>query len=165
MLSYPPDLSQDEVDFNLASALQVWADNSGLRFTRSYNETPVLKISWEPKSHGDEHVFDGPDGVLAHAFFPKKGGFVHFDLEELWTVGVDHGKASSYTTLSNRSCIFLTISMFLGYNVFQVAAHEFGHALGLKHSQEPDALMYPYYRGYTPIFDYLLPQDDIQGEA
>ena len=50
-----------------------------------------------------------------------------------------------------------------GYNVFQVAAHEFGHSLGLTHSTVEGALMHPYYAGYTPIDEYVLPQDDIDG--
>uniref|UniRef100_A0A674NB86 72 kDa type IV collagenase n=1 Tax=Takifugu rubripes TaxID=31033 RepID=A0A674NB86_TAKRU len=47
-----------------------------------------------------------------------------------------------------------------GYSLFLVAAHEFGHALGLEHSQDPGALMAPV---YTFTKDFRLSHDDIQG--
>lgn len=52
------------------------------------------------------------------------------------------------------------LCLFLGYSLFLVAAHEFGHALGLEHSQDPGALMAPI---YTFTKDFRLSQDDIQG--
>lgn len=51
-------------------------------------------------------------------------------------------------------------SKLSGTNLFQVAAHEFGHSLGLSHSDEQKALMAPYYRGYKPGFQ--LHSDDIE---
>lgn len=47
-------------------------------------------------------------------------------------------------------------------NLLLVAAHEFGHALGLDHSQDPSALMYPTYK-YVNTQGYQLPLDDKQG--
>lgn len=41
-----------------------------------------------------------------------------------------------------------------------MAAHEFGHALGLEHSDDPGALMFPV---YTFAKDFRLSQDDIRG--
>lgn len=47
-----------------------------------------------------------------------------------------------------------------GYSLFLVAAHEFGHALGLDHSSVPEALMYPM---YTFTEEHPLHRDDVQG--
>uniref|UniRef100_S4RCQ8 72 kDa type IV collagenase n=1 Tax=Petromyzon marinus TaxID=7757 RepID=S4RCQ8_PETMA len=47
-----------------------------------------------------------------------------------------------------------------GYSLYLVAAHEFGHALGLEHSQEEEALMFPTYK-FTR--DNPLTPDDIAG--
>lgn len=49
-----------------------------------------------------------------------------------------------------------------GYNLFTVAAHELGHSLGLSHSKEPSALMYPNYKYYNSA-QYTLPKDDVLG--
>uniref|UniRef100_A0A3B1JRD4 Matrix metalloproteinase-9 n=1 Tax=Astyanax mexicanus TaxID=7994 RepID=A0A3B1JRD4_ASTMX len=47
-----------------------------------------------------------------------------------------------------------------GYSLFLVAAHEFGHALGLDHSNIKDALMFPMYKY---VADFHLHEDDIKG--
>lgn len=47
-----------------------------------------------------------------------------------------------------------------GYSLFLVAAHEFGHALGLDHSTVPEALMFPMY-SYTE--KQPLHEDDVKG--
>lgn len=95
-----------------------------------------IEIRFEVGEHGDGDPFDGPGGTLAHAYFPVYGGDAHFDDDERWTI---------------RS--------YRGTNLFQVAAHEFGHSLGLSHSDVKSALMAPFYRGYDPHFD--LDRDDI----
>ncbi|KAL0182975.1 hypothetical protein M9458_022350, partial [Cirrhinus mrigala] len=91
--------------------------------------------------HRDGYPFDGPNGFLAHAFPPFEGigGDAHFDDDE---------------TFFYRSP--------QGYNLFLVAAHEFGHSLGLEHSRDPGALMYPTYV-YRDMDTFVLPKDDVEG--
>lgn len=49
---------------------------------------------------------------------------------------------------------------FTAFNLFLVASHEFGHALGMAHSSDPGSLMYPVY-SYAKT--YPLSEDDIKG--
>ena len=74
------------------------------------------------------HAFDGAGGVLAHGFFPPSNGGsaagdIHFDTADNWKIGF--GGA--------------------GFDIFQVAAHEIGHAIGLSHETVNLALMNPFY--------------------
>ncbi|MCJ8742229.1 hypothetical protein PDJAM_G00079650 [Pangasius djambal] len=137
--NYTPDMSEAEVDDSLERALQVWARVTPLRFTRIYSGVADIMISFVGGDRGDGSPFDGPNGFLAHAFFPSPGigGDAHFDEDE------------TFTFKSSR-----------GYNLFLVAAHEFGHSLGLDHSNVPGALMYPTYT-YTNPDTFVLPRDDV----
>ncbi|XP_028276684.1 collagenase 3-like [Parambassis ranga] len=139
--NYTPDMSVAEVDDSINRALQVWAKVTPLRFTRIYSGTADIMVSFGRQSHGDYYPFDGPSGTLAHAFAPGSGigGDAHFDEDEMFTFS------------SNR-----------GYVLFLVAAHEFGHSLGLSHSDDPGALMYPVY-SYRDPSTFVLPRDDVNG--
>ncbi|XP_054482526.1 collagenase 3a isoform X1 [Anoplopoma fimbria] len=138
---YTPDMSVPEVDDSIEKALQVWAKVTPLRFTRINSGTADIMISFGRKSHGDYYPFDGPGGTLAHAFAPAPGigGDAHFDDDE------------TFTFRSSR-----------GYVLFMVAAHEFGHSLGLSHSDDAGALMYPIYSYRNPD-TFVLPRDDVNG--
>nr|XP_033804893.1 matrix metalloproteinase-18-like isoform X2 [Geotrypetes seraphini] len=140
ILNYTPDMEQADVDKAIDKALKVWSDVTPLRFTRIYDGISDIQISFGAEAHGDFYPFDGPHGTLAHAFAPSEdiGGDAHFDEDENWTKGS------------------------VGYNLFLVAAHEFGHSLGLSHSSIPGALMYPTY-SYTNPNEFHLPQDDVNG--
>ncbi|KAM4726775.1 collagenase 3-like [Anableps anableps] len=139
--NYTPDMSAAEVDDSIEKALQVWARVTPLRFTRIYSGIADIMISFSHGAHGDYYPFDGIDDKIAHAFAPSSGigGDVHFDDDE------------TFTFRSNT-----------GYVLFVVAAHEFGHSLGLSHSNDPGALMYPLYSYQNPD-TFVLPQDDVRG--
>ncbi|KAK4419597.1 Metalloendoproteinase 5-MMP [Sesamum alatum] len=119
-------------------ALMKWASVSPFNFTcnDNYNFSDV-KISFQKRDHGDGYPFDGPYGILAHAFWPTDGR-LHFDAEENWMAYAGKG----------------------GFDLQTVALHELGHILGLGHSQDPNALMFAYI-GLGERKD-LCP-DDIQG--
>lgn len=137
---YTADLSQSDVDANIAKALQLYSDVIPLDFKQIDSGTADIMIMFKSRDHGDFAVFDGQGGVLAHAFSPGEGngGDTHFDEDEDWT------------------------QTSAGANLFLVAAHEFGHALGLSHSKVQTALMYPTYQ-YVNTEGYKLPDDDRQG--
>uniref|UniRef100_A0A3Q1EMD4 interstitial collagenase n=1 Tax=Acanthochromis polyacanthus TaxID=80966 RepID=A0A3Q1EMD4_9TELE len=124
IVNYTPDMSAAEVDDSMEKALQVWAKVTPLRFTRIYSGTADIMISFGRRDHGDYYPFDGPGNTLAHAFAPSSGigGDAHFDDDE------------PFTFRSNS-----------GYVLFMVAAHEFGHSLGLN----PET--------------FVLPRDDVNG--
>ncbi|XP_067014359.2 matrix metalloproteinase-14 isoform X2 [Anabrus simplex] len=135
---YPRKLGKAEVDDEVKKAFDVWAEYTDLTFTAKSSGSVHIEIRFETGEHGDGDPFDGRGGTLAHAYFPVYGGDAHFDDDEQWTIG-----------------------QYRGTNLFQVAAHEFGHSLGLSHSDIKAALMAPFYRGYEPAF--TLHTDDIEG--
>uniref|UniRef100_A0A3B3XRY7 interstitial collagenase n=1 Tax=Poecilia mexicana TaxID=48701 RepID=A0A3B3XRY7_9TELE len=139
--NYTPDMPAAEVDESIEKALQVWARVTPLRFTRIYSGIADIMISFGRGAHSDNSPFHGTGGYIAHAFPPSPGigGDVHFDEDE------------TFTFRSNT-----------GYVLFLVAAHEFGHSLGLSHSNDPGALMAPVY-SYQDPDTFVLPQDDVRG--
>ena len=129
-------ISARDVDREIARALQVWADVTDLTFQQKRYGSVHIEIKFAEGEHGDGDPFDGVGGTLAHAYFPVYGGDAHFDSGEKWTMNSE-----------------------LGTNLLQTAAHEFGHSLGLSHSDKSQALMAPFYRGYEP--KVRLDKDDI----
>ncbi len=87
----------------------------------------TVTVGFFQGAHGDGLPFDGPGGSLAHTYYPAPpnpepvAGDMHLDADEDWHIG---GSIDLYT----------------------VVLHETGHALGLGHSDQPGAVMYPYYR-------------------
>ncbi|XP_077421856.1 stromelysin-2-like [Vanacampus margaritifer] len=122
---YTRDMPRSTVDSLLESALSVWARASGRTFLRSHSRNADIMVEFVTHEHGDSSPFDGLGGSFAHAFSPGQGVAreIHFDDDERW--------AATGTS---------------GLNLLVAAAHEFGHALGLKHSRNPASLMHPTYK-------------------
>lgn len=140
---FTPDLSQAQIKKAISQALNLWAAVTPLSFKEvPIGSNPDIVIRFVAGNHGDRSPFDGPSGILAHGFYPPPNGGslagdTHFDEAETWTVNLPPS----------------------GIDLVSVAAHEFGHALGLAHSAVAGALMAPYYTGAHR----KLESDDIAG--
>ncbi|XP_002663942.1 matrix metalloproteinase-17 [Danio rerio] len=137
-------LTPTQVDPIISYALKAWSDVTNLNFygaSSSEKDRADIRISFARSLHDDGYPFDGKGGTLAHAFFPGESdvaGDTHFDDDEIWT--------------------YLDES---GTDLFAVAVHEFGHALGLSHSSSSPSIMKPYYQGSVgDVGSYILPDDD-----
>lgn len=71
--------------------------------------------------------------------FSGLAGDTHFDDDEVFTLKSRRGK-----------------------NLYWVALHEFGHALGLDHTNTKGTVMYPFYQSYKGQ-NMDLDEDDIKG--
>ena len=132
-----PATAQSEIE----RALREWAKYANFTLSPGQQQGAerTVDILFASGAHGDAYPFDGPGGTLAHTFYPAPpnaepiAGDMHLDADEPWSVG------------SN-------------VDLYSVALHEAGHALGLGHSDRPGAVMYPYYKLSTGLTD-----DDIAG--
>lgn len=143
-----PHMSADLVDNIMTYALKAWSDAAPLQFQKVPRESARLpaggdiRVSFATLLHDDGYPFDGEGGTLAHAFFPsgdEVAGDTHFDDHERWSFRGDNS----------------TIDLFT------VAVHEFGHALGLSHSSTDPSIMRPYYQGPAEdLLSFQLSLDD-----
>jgi hypothetical protein len=127
----------------VTAAFAAWSSVANITFVEVADDGAAFNAA---TTSGDirlgGHAFDGPGGTLAHGFFPPVNGFtaagdIHFDTAEAWKIGFGGP----------------------GFDIFQVMAHEIGHAIGLDHTGVPGSLMNPF---YTEAF--AGPQaDDIAG--
>lgn len=140
------DVAAEDAEAELARALQTWSLYADITWTQTpaAHRTRSVDFGWQVQGESG-YDFDGPGGVLAHAYYPSPpnpepiAGDVEFDDAEIWEIG-DPGP---------------------GFDIFSVGLHELGHSLGLGHSDDPTAVMY-YAIGEWEVFTDLA-ADDIAG--
>ncbi|KAM9221794.1 matrix metalloproteinase-26 [Dugong dugon] len=137
IINYPYGLKTSTVKDIMRAAVSIWSSVTPLVFEQVEHQDADIKISFWTLAHGDGLPFDGPGGVLGHAFFPhsETPGVVHFDKDEHWSTS------------------------YRGINLFLVATHELGHTLGLYHSGNPNSIMYPTYEYKDPRTFHLSLED------
>jgi|GEM_PF-4505342 len=133
-----PDLSQATQRAELIRAIGTWSRYVVVNWNPT--TTPQLPSSMDIHFGPDTHAgcpYNFGQYVLAHCFFPTThplGADMHVNDAYTWRVGAD-------------------------YDLYSVALHEAGHGLGLGHSADPNAVMYPTYIGVVND----LRSDDIAG--
>ncbi|XP_039478432.1 matrix metallopeptidase 23bb isoform X1 [Oreochromis aureus] len=152
IIQFPNTLNVEDTRKAIGIAFTKWSDVSPLTFTEvtDGNATADITIGFYTFNHTDcwwsplHPCFDGLNGELAHAFLPPRGE-IHFDNHEFWILGKSR--------FSWKQGVWLN-------DLVQVAAHEIGHALGLWHSRDPQALMHP---NATYTGQRNIAQDDVWG--
>jgi hypothetical protein len=127
-------LSRETVKGEIVRALGEWSRSVAVSFSETSLRTGTRNVDFlfATGEHGDPYPFARGTNVLGHTFYPAPpnpeplGGDVHLNDAYSWSVGGD-------------------------WDVFTVVLHELGHSLGIGHTDDPNSVMYPYYRRATGL--------------
>lgn len=128
--------TQADAEVEFQKACDQWATPTGLNFNKGADPNAAdISITWEKIDGAGDVLWDStsPDGANTKVK-------MRFDTSEEWT----------------KNNFVLSAANFLA-----VALHELGHAIGLKHSANPAAVMYPLIAPFVPPVKLIT--DDIDG--
>ncbi|XP_050673692.1 72 kDa type IV collagenase-like [Leptidea sinapis] len=131
---YSSNLSKREVDSLIFLAFSVWAEHGDFTFTNRPNGRSDIEIRFENIEPQDESRI-----TFGNAKNQRRASIITLNDAVSWSQDYRTGEP----------------------NLFQTAAHEIGHILGLGHTDVTGAMMYPIYDLGQKLFS--LHDDDIQG--
>ncbi|MBN4005224.1 matrixin family metalloprotease [Nostoc sp. LPT] len=151
----PGGLSNAEITEIITEALGLWSKYAPLNFVEVPDSGPAPSdSSYSAGSYpqirlGTNYIDGSGDdsgNILAYTYPPYSttdglAGDIHFDSSETWNPSLPGG-----------------------FDLLEVAVHELGHALGVRHESAQTAIMNPDYGGrYSGLGTAFLFQDDING--
>ncbi|KAJ3654919.1 hypothetical protein Zmor_014071 [Zophobas morio] len=120
--NYSTSLTKEQLHGVFEDVVKIWTKNINLTITEARTNNADINIYFTD--------LDGVDNSLGYAYMPEDGD-IFFDIDEEWTL--DQLQTSDTETYFPW-----------------VAAHEFGHSLGLTHSKSKKSIMSEYYVNKLP---------------